>query len=458
LSFTSEKAVIRFGEGLSPSIDLPRDPGDILAQLDGEDFGATLYPIATFSDLLPQMAEIERLRRLSRRARRNGEGEDKQKAYKNAFKPLQKDQDINFARLAGRAIKTDQPFRERLTRFWADHFTVVGKDRMLRMMVPAYMEEAIRPHISGRFADMLKAAILHPMMIVYLDQNASFGPNSYAAKKKRGLNENLARELLELHTLGAQGHYKQADVTQLAKLLTGLTASYDHGFVFQENRAEPGAETVLGRSYGGNQADLSDITKVLDDLATHPDTAAHIARKLAVHFVSDLPSKKLVQAMTDAYLVSSGDLKQVYSVLLEHPDTWDRFGEKIKRPVDYLYSAMRALEVPPKALARMNRKTMRGVFASPMASMGQTWMQPSGPDGWPEDAEAWIGVQGLAARLQWAMSGPSAIFRALPDPNDFAHAALGSLADPRVLFAAKNAETRREGIGLVLASPAFQRR
>ncbi len=458
MSFTPEKAAIRFGEGLSRKVSPPRDPAEVLRQLDGEDFGATLYPISKFTDLLPEMAEIEKLRRLSRRARRDGEGEGPQRAYKAAYKPFQKDQDLNFARLAGRSIRTNQPFRERLTRFWADHFTVVGKDRMLRMMVPAYMEEAIRPHISGRFADMLKAAVLHPMMIVYLDQNASFGPNSIAAKNKHGLNENLARELLELHTLGASGSYKQADVTQQAKLLTGLTASYEDGFVFRENRAEPGAEVVLDTSYGSGKADLADIINVLEDLAAHPDTAAHIARKLAVHFVSDEPTDSLVAAMTEAYLRSSGQLRDVYEVLLDHPDTWSQYGEKIKQPIDFLFSAMRALEVPPKALARMNRKTARGVFATPMSAMGQTWMQPTGPDGWPEDAEAWIGVQGLASRLQWAMSGPSAIFRALPDPREFATNALGELAGPRVLFAAQSAETRREGIGLVLASPEFQRR
>lgn len=458
MSFSPEKAAIRFGEGLSATVALPQDVSEVLAQLDGEDRAARLYPITTFTDRLPDLARIEGLRRASQRARRQGQGEEAQKIYKQAFKPFQRDLDLNFARMAGRSIETDQPFRERLTRFWADHFTVVGKSRLLRQMVPAYIEEAIRPHISGRFSDMLQAAILHPMMLYYLDQTASFGPNSVAALGKRGLNENLARELLELHTLGANGAYSQSDVTQLAELLTGLTASFEMGFEFLEKRAEPGAENVLGTSYGGDIPALADIKQVLNDLARHPDTATHIAHKLAIHFTSDTPSEPLISDLTARFLQTDGDLREVYSALLEHPGSWLSFGEKVKKPIDYVFSSLRALEVPARSLARMNRKTVRGVFTGPMASMGQTWMQPSGPDGWPEEAESWVGVQGLAARLQWAMSAPSAIFRALPDPQIFARAALGDLADPRVMFAATNSETRREAIGLVLASPAFQRR
>ena len=458
MSFTPEKAAARFGEGLSPAIPMPSDIPSVLAQLDGDDMGAALYPIEKFSSHLPQLNELEKLRRASQKSRRQGKGEEAQRVYKTAFKPFQKVLDLNFARLAGRSIKSTQPFRERLTRFWADHFTVIGKPRLLRQMVPAFMEEAIRPNISGMFTDMLKAAVLHPMMLVYLDQTASFGPNSVAARGKRGLNENLARELLELHTLGTNGAYKQADVTELAELLTGVTASYENGFTFNPRRAEPGAEHILGQVYGGDTASLNDISSALDDLAIHPDTAAHLSSKLAVHFVSDTPSARLVGQMTETFLGTGGDLRAVYHTMLNDPESWERYGEKIKQPIDYVFSSLRALEVPPRSIARMNRKTLRGIFVTPMAAMGQTWMQPNGPDGWPEEAEAWVGVQGLAARLQWAMSAPAAIFRALPDPREFAENSLGDLADLRVMFAATNAETRREAIGLILASPAFQRR
>jgi uncharacterized protein (DUF1800 family) len=458
VSFSPTKGAIRFGEGLSPDVAPPTDQAAIIAQLDGGDIAASIYPIIKFSEHLPVIARIETLRRASRKGRKGADADELRKAFHTAFKPLQRDMDKNFARCAARSITSTQPFRERLTRFWADHFTVIGKEKLLRSMVPAYVEEAIRPNIVGSFSRLLRAAILHPMMLTYLDQSVSVGPNSRAAKGRRGLNENLARELLELHTLGVEGTYSQQDVRQLAELLTGLTANLKNGFMFRPKMAEPGAEQVLGGTYGGIIPDLQDIFSVLDDLSTHPETAAHLARKLAVHFVSDDPPERLVSELTRRYLDTDGDLRAVYEALVEHPDTWSLYGKKVKQPIDFIYSTMRALRVPPRTLGQQNRKTINATFGQPLAAMGQSWMAPPGPDGWPEAALDWLGVQGLAARLQWSMVGPSAIFRALPDPRDFAVSALGELADERVLFAAKSAENRREGIGLILASPAFQRR
>ena len=305
---------------------------------------------------------------------------------------------------------------------------------------------------------MLKAAVTHPSMLVYLDQVASFGPNSRAARGRRGLNENLAREVIELHSLGVGGAYTQRDVKQLAKLLTGLTAGFPKGFALRPARAEPGAEQVLGRSYGGDAPSLDDIYAVLEDLATHPDTGAHLARKLAVHFCSDAPDEGMVASMADAYRDNSGALLSVYEAMLRHPFAWESFGQKVKQPIDFVTSSLRAIGLPAASLGKLSRKEMQSYLTGPMASMGQPWFRPLGPDGWAEAAEAWITPQGLAARLQWAMAAPSAFFRGLPDPRGFVETSLGSLADERLRFVAGAAETRREGIALVLASPGFQRR
>lgn len=458
MNFTPEKAAIRFGEGLSPKLPSPGSEDGVLAQLDGPDMAAASYPIHTLEDLWPDLRELADRRRAARRGRNGPGAEALDRAFRDIYRPHRQDLDRNFARMAARTITTSAPFRERLARFWADHFTVIGKQLLFRGLEPAFCEAAIRPHLSGRFSDMLKAAILHPLMLNYLDQTSSVGPNAPAARGRRGMNENLAREVLELHTLGVGASYTQADVQQLSELFTGLTVSAQDGFRFRADRAEPGAEHVLGQSYGGGPPVLADIERVLDDLATHPDTAEHICRKLAMHFISDHPDEAIVAEMSAVFEASGGALRPVYKVMVHHPLSWESFGQKVKQPVDFVFSALRALAVPPRSLGRMSRRNTRAVFLGPLASMGQPWLSPAGPDGWPEDAEAWVTVQGIAARLQWSIAAPAAIFRALPDPRDFAQTALGGLSGPKVRFAAEKSENRREGLGLILASPAFQRR
>ncbi|PTX57053.1 uncharacterized protein (DUF1800 family) [Litoreibacter ponti] len=458
MAFSPDIAAIRFGEGLAPAIAPPDSVAALLGQLDGADAMAELLPVPRASDLLPEMAEIRKLNKAARKGRNGPDADDLREAYKVAQRAYTRKLDALLAPVLGRSILSQQPFRERLARFWGDHFTVVGKNNLTRRAEPTYVEESIRPHIAGRFEDMLKAVVTSPMMLDYLDQNGSVGPNAKAAKGRKGLNENLAREMLELHTLGVGGAYTQGDVHELAQLLTGMGTDLQQGFVFRAKAAEPGAETVLGLSYGGGPASVEHVLQFLSDVARHPDTARHIARKLAVHFLSDTPDAALVAAMADTFLVTDGDLRAVYAVMLEHPFAWQSFGQKVKQPIDFVASALRALEVPVRSLAQLNRSRARGYLVAPMMGMGQHWLRPGGPDGWPEEAEAWITPQGLAARIQWSMAVPSSFFRSLPDPRDFVEVALGSVADEKVSFAARAAETRREGVGLILASPAFQRR
>lgn len=468
MRFDPELAEMRFGSGLSPVIAPPRDTSDMLARLTGPDDIATRFPIEPFSQFLTRLAE----NRATRRARRQAEDDPAaREAADKRLGEIEREARLAQARWLGqqvqRRVHATDSLRERLVGFWADHFTALGKAGPLRRATSPYIEETIRPHVTGRFADLLIAATTSPLMLHYLDQERSIGPNSPNALelnakgngRKVGLNENLAREVLELHTLGVGAPYTQNDVRELAELFTGMTFQVEVGFKFQHRSAEPGPETVLGVSYGGDgNAKLADIHAVLRDLADHPATARHIATKLAVHFHADQPDPALVQALADEFTATGGDLLAVYAVLLDHPAAWDPVLHNVKTPFDFIASACRALAIAPALFDALDERTLQRYLRGPLMQMGQPWERSPGPDGWPEGDAAWITPLGLAARLQWAIMRPGDLVDKLPDPRRFVETALGSKAPGAVAFAASAAENRREGIGLVLASPAFQRR
>lgn len=426
---------IRFGYGL---------PGSDAAPIAGPDRAATTWPGVSLAELAP-LAEAYR-------AAKKAKDEAGAKEAQRAVDALA----LRGAKaIFARAVGSPDPFRERLVAFWADHFTVTPKNRTQRALPSILVDEAIRPHVTGRFADMLRAVTTHPAMLIYLDQEASFGPTSPKGKRqKKGLNENLARELIELHTLGAGAGYTQADVRELAELLTGLAISAQEGFVFDKNRAEPGAETVLGVTYGGKGE--APILQVLDDLAARPETAAHLARKLAVHFVADDPDEGLVADLAARFGKTDGDLAAVAQALIAHPAAAK--GWKARQPFDFLVAAFRALGVGPEAILQASPKTVRRLILDPLQAMGQPFQQAPGPDGWPEREEDWITPQGLAARITFAMQAPARLVRPLPDPRAFLTQALGARAGEKLIWAVGAAESARDGVGLVLASPEFNRR
>lgn len=461
MRFDPERAAIRFGCGLSPSIPAPQTADAMLSLLAGPDDMAQRFPIAGFQ----VAADLYLARRAALKARNKAGTEAEREAAIERLRDVSRQ---NFGAVAEwlshallRRAQAEDAFRERLVAFWTDHFTAFQPMGPLSFSQVTYAEDAIRPHVAGRFSDMLRAAMTHPLMLRFLNQARSAGPNSRAArnrgKKIGGLNENLARELLELHTLGVDGSYTQADVRQLAELLTGLSYSLEKGFQFRPALAEPGTETVLSADYGGEKARLEDVFAVLDDLARHPETARHIARKLAVHFVSDAPDEGLVAAMAARFEETEGDLVQVYAAMLDHPAAWGDAPGNVKRPIDFIGSSLRALDIVPRHMPSQNYGKTRRLFLTPLELMGQRWGRPAGPDGWPEADTDWITPQSLAARLQWGMTVPFSLMRVLPDPREFVETALGSAAPEPVRFAARAAETRAEGVGLVLASPAFQR-
>lgn len=448
----SELAAIRFGTGLPAAA--AGDTDSLLAEATGPDRAAQARPGLTMADAAAYRAE-------------GAAAADRIKAEKNsdaARKALDEVQAkgrtllMGSARLAmARALDAPLGFRERLVRFWSDHFTVRAKSRFVILMPAAFVEEAIRPHVAGRFADMARASTLHPAMLDYLDQMASVGPDSRLGKRRnRGLNENLARELIELHTMGVGAGYSQADVRQLAELLTGLTIDKQGAFEFRDQMAEPGDETVLGVTYRGKG--LDPILQAIDDLAARPETAAHIARKLIVHFVTPDPDHGHAAQVERAFADSGGDLPAVYRALLDHPAAWEPSLRKARQPFEFVTAALRALDIGGDAVMAMPDKNFRRSLFAPLAGMGQPWMAPLGPNGWPEDIEAWITPQLLASRVTWAMQEPERLMKKLPEPVQVASRALGAEPDGKVIWAAQRSETREEGIGVVFASPAFNRR
>lgn len=459
MSFDPKRAEIRFGCGLSPKQAAPGSAEEMLHLLIGPDTAAADYPIPGVEAALSLGKRMSEARRTIRKMPGTPEEEE---AFAT-IKKLRKDSRNSGAYWLGQALTrralTADGFRERLVSFWSDHFSAAGKNAFLRWAQANFAEDAIRPHVSGRFPEMLQAAVLHPLMLHYLDQSQSVGPNSAFAlrrKGKRGLNENLAREVLELHTLGVGGPYTQADISQMAELLTGLSFTLRDGFILKENFIEPGSKTILGKRYDGRDR-LEAIRAALFDLALHPATARHLARKMAVHFVGDAPEPDLMVVLERRYADTGGDLVAVYEALLTHPAAWAAGLGNVKQPMDFVGSSLRALDLMPAHVPSGNLRKMQRLFLNPLVMMGQTWARPAGPDGWPEADEDWISPQRLAARLQWAMYAPLRLRRVLPQPADFAEIALGSSATGPVRFAAKAAKTRAEGIGIVLSSPSFQR-
>ena len=444
-------AAIRFGYGLPQPQGAPVEPQAILGLLSGPDRAIIKFPGLSMGEALPlhkAAAEAQQARKANEVTR---------EFYRSALKRVRLQGRGAAAAIVARAVHSPDGFRERLVQFWADHFTVRSKARTHIGIAMAMMDDAIRPNVAGRFADLLKAATLHPAMLFYLDQQLSVGPGSKKAKRKnRGLNENLARELLELHTLGVQGGYSQADVTQMAELLTGLFFRRGQGQDFNPDAAEPGPEVVLGQIYEGEG--IAPILQALENISLRPETARHLAWKLAVHFVADDPPDELIKAMETAYLQSGGALLSVYGAMLNHPTVWEWPLTKLRQPFDFLVASLRGLGVDGSDVAAWNTKRLERLVLEPMAAMGQPMNEAPGPDGWPEDAASWVTPQRLSARITWAMEMPTRLVDPLPEPADLAAAVLGDRMGDRLSFALKGAETRRDAVGLVLSSPEFNRR
>jgi uncharacterized protein (DUF1800 family) len=346
------------------------------------------------------------------------------------------------------AIRAEIGFVERLVWFWSNHFCVNAD---ATVMAGGYEREAIRPNVLGRFADMLQAADGHPAMLLYLNNALSIGPNSVAGiNRDRGLNENLAREILELHTLGVRTVYAQADVTNFAKILTGWTiretaSDPDHGgeFVFLRRAHEPGPQTVVGREYPDTGVEQG--RAVLADLARHPATARHIATKLARHFVADEPPPALVDRLASRFLETDGDLKEVARALISAPEAWAPEQAKIKRPAEWIVAVLRATGQSGDI-----QRILGGLNL-----LGQPLWRPPSPKGFPDDNAAWL--DGLAQRLDIANTFAQRIADRL-DPPAIAEATIGPLASAETRGAIDRAESKPQALTMLLMAPEFLRR
>lgn len=354
-----------------------------------------------------------------------------------------------------RAIEARSGFVERLVAFWSNHFCIsANKSGFGRITAGAFEREAIRPHVLGRFADMLQAVESHPAMLHFLDNAQSIGPNSKAGENgKRGLNENLAREIMELHTLGVHGGYTQADVTSLARILTGWTSAGPDGregepgaFIFRANWHEPGAHALLGKNYpenGRNQGEAA-----LEDLASRPATANFVVGKFVRHFIADEPPPALINSLAGIFRATDGDLKALATALIEADATWSTPAMKMRSSYEFLIAVNRALgHVPDDP----------GQVLGPLNAMGTPLWAPPGPNGYPDTVAAWAAPEGMKIRLDFAADLASKV-RDTPNPSELLDALCGPAASAETRQAIARAESKPQGLALLFMSPEFQRR
>jgi uncharacterized protein (DUF1800 family) len=457
-------AAHRFGLGPRPgelsSIGDPR--GWLEHQLRGSyQAPAQLASLSSSPDILGAFIDARRERRVRRK-----DGGDPVQQTVNLIRELVVPHYLAQVEARTRiAVTTDAPLRERLVYFWSNHFAVSIDKPIVSGIAGSFENEAIRPHVTGRFVDLLLAAEQHPAMIAYLDNEFSIGPSSRFAKiaarrlkaqnRKIDINENLGREILELHTLGVDGGYTQADVTSFARVLTGwsigggqgrLAAGKPGTFQYRENAHEPGSHVVLGRTYqesGERQGEA-----VLRDLANHPSTARHIARKLVRHFIADEPPQASVDRVAHAYSTSDGDLKHVYAALIAEDAAWNPAPAKYKTPFEFVVSALRALAVDPP-----DAKKIAGSYEA----LGQRTYSPGSPAGWPDTARDWDGADALMKRVEWSLAYAERT-ATLRDARQAAADVFGDAVPAPTLRAIGRAESNAQALALLFMSPEFQRR
>src|ERR1700722_8511120 len=354
-----------------------------------------------------------------------------------------------------RAMLSDCGFTERLVVFWSNHFCIsANKGELARIWAGSFEREAIRPHVLGRFSEMLKAVEQHPAMLFFLDNQQSLGPDSRAGQnRKRGLNENLAREIMELHTLGVGSGYTQEDVTSLARIITGWTFAGRQGqlgppgtFVFNANAHQPGPQTLLGKTY--EETGLSQGEAALADIAHHPSTAKFIATKSARPFVSDEPPPALVTRLQEVFRKTDGDLLALATALVDSDEAWQAPQTKMRSPYEFLVATGRLLSQIPDDPSR---------YLGGLNLLGQPLWTPAGPNGFPDTNAAWAAPEGMKLRLDISAQVASRLADTV-DPRDLLELAAADAASPETRRTVERAESRQQALALLLMSPEFQRR
>lgn len=459
----------KFGLGLRPgeAETIASDSrGWLLAQLkQASKIPEALANLPTSASILEGFTEARMDMQQARQAGADRNDRDLQQAFRESRRVMaQNQQDNTLLRLEG-AITSELPFVERLNQFWSNHFTVAasgGPKDIIRQIALPYEQEAIRNNLDKDFTSLLLAVEQHPAMLVYLDNTTSFGPGSQIGRRrKRGLNENLAREILELHTLGVDGGYTQEDVTSLARLITGWTMSDPRlsrtpgalrnnttGFVYVPLLHEPGTHRLLKHAY--KASGLSQGEEALKDLASHPATARHIATKLATHFVSDTPSEKSIASLEQVFLDTRGDLPSLHAALVDLDEAWEPVHRKLKTPQDLVVSTARALDLGT-LIAREQRTA--NMFTRILATFNQMPWTANSPAGWEDSASYWGGPDALMKRTEWANTVANL------NPHNLAARELASdilPANTTLDLALARAESPHQAMTLLLGSPMFQ--
>jgi len=460
---TAAIAMNRFGLGARVDEAPPADPKKwLLAQLD--QYQPSPAPWGNQRKTSELIAEYAQQKMQMRNA-----DEDAKKEASKLFRREARDDYMEAVKArAESALITPAPFVERLVHFWSNHFAVSIEKPAVANLAGAFELEAIRPYVLGNFKQLLLAVEKHPAMLMYLDQVRSIGPNSKASTrmaerdpdKKRGLNENLAREIMELHTLGVRSGYTQADVTEFARALTGWTiAGQDqgkrkdrisepaqNGFAFRPQIHEPGSRTIMGKSYG--QSGMAQAEAVLGDLAHAQATAIHIATKLARHFVSDTPPSSLVDKLAKTFTSSRGNLTSVYRALIDAPEAWQAAPVKFKTPWEWLISSLRGL----------GRKNLENInIAQMLNQLGQPIWKPGSPAGYDDIADTWAAPNSLLRRVEMAQRIASPFGDKL-DARKLGDQWLQGAISLTTQTAITRAESATTGLALLLVSPEFLRR
>lgn len=484
--FTAAVAANRFGLGARPGDleDIGGEPREWLrTQLTGSAPWLAGGELQSSSQVLARALQARRELRLAKSAAREataakdsttakdptsaqGSGPAPADATNDLLKIGQIYRPVYMAEVGARfrqGVATDRPFVERLTYFWTNHFAVSVDKAAVLGLAGGLEREAIRPNVLGTFTDLLLAVERHPAMLLYLDNHQSLGPHSQAARaierrgsgRRAGINENLAREILELHTLGVGGGYTQADVTSFAEVITGWSIGGEAGrlpqgeageFMFRPQLHEPGAKIVLGKRYADSGYEQGE--RVLRDLAVHHATARFVATKLARHFIADEPPARAVEQIFNAFLSSGGHLPTVYRALIDSPEAWEQPLAKYKTPNDYIVSTFRGLQLPTD--------TGRSPLA-PFELLGQRTYSPGSPAGWPDRSADWDGASALIKRVEWA----DAVGQRVGSHRDAATLAsqmLGDTLSSVTRTAISRAASAAQAVTLMLAAPEFMRR
>ncbi len=467
MSLEGAIAVHRFGLGARPgeiaaASQAPKDW--LLAQLEAPAEQPVAIvpatPLMSGAALVADDLQFHAKEKLLNEARKKGMPmEEEGKAlYKSRYDMVVGEMAARFAL----GFKTTRPFAERLVWFWTNHFGVSTANPRCSVFAGAFEREVIRPNINGTFEIMVQAAVRHPAMQLYLDNVDSIGPNSQAGlRAKKGLNENLGRELMELFTLGVDGGYTQADVIAMAKLLTGFGLDNNtsgppsaDGYRFYPQRHEPGAIVLRGKSYPAGEAGTR---AAIADLAHGKATAHHIAVKFATAFLADAPTPTMVKRLEDVFSKSGGDLKALAAAALDDPHAFAPKLDKVRSPVEFVTATYRLLDIP-KADAKPDAVTnqIRGAMGV-ARMMGEFPMAAPSPKGWPLESEAWSGPDAVLTRIEWARQ----VSQRIPPNVDvvaLAASGLGALMSETTSTAIAHASSKSEAVALLLSSPEFQRR